>query len=250
MYLSVYLSIYLSIYLFCLSVYLSIYSVFLQDWKRRNSARLPQFPKMATSKTKQCGEASFNFRSWQHQKRSNSARLPSKMESSVHSWRPRTYAFCFFPFHLCKVLRLPRKSDARSYEVLHLSRKIILANLKMWCSKMQCSPRKSAPDLLISLMNRSLALRLPREIHFCRSSANVPRLLSFLDMLQNPHILLIFGNAQNPLCLPRRTTSERQKVVRTCGAFNILTSKFASRHNGVHFFDISTSKSAPNVMCF
>ena len=96
MYLSVYLSIYLSIYLFCLSVYLSIYSVFLQDLKRRNSARLPQFPKMATSKTKQCGEASFNFRSWQHQKRSNSARLPSKMESSVHSWRPRTYAFCFF----------------------------------------------------------------------------------------------------------------------------------------------------------
>jgi len=29
------------------------------------------------------------------------------------------------------VLRLPQKSDARSYEVLHLSRKIILANLKI-----------------------------------------------------------------------------------------------------------------------
>ena len=38
-----------------------------------------------------------------------------------------------------------------------------------------------------------------------------------------------------------------QKVVRACGAFNILTSKCASRHNSVHFFDISTSKSGPNL---
>ena len=37
--------------------------------------------------------------------------------------------FTIFPVHLSQVLRLPRKIDARSYEVLHLSRKIILANL-------------------------------------------------------------------------------------------------------------------------
>ena len=30
----------------------------------------------------------------------------------------------------------------------------------------------------------------------------------------------------------------------------IFTSKCASRHNGVHFFDISTCKSGPNVVCF
>ena len=34
------------------------------------------------------------------------------------------------------------------------------------------------------------------------------------------------------------------------GVFFILTSKCASRHNGVHFLDISTSKSSPNVRCF
>jgi len=39
--------------------------------------------------------------------------------------------FAIFPAHLSKLLRLPRKSDARSYEVLHLSRKIISANLKI-----------------------------------------------------------------------------------------------------------------------
>jgi len=31
--------------------------------------------------------------------------------------------FAIFPLHLSKVLRLPRKSDARSYEVLHLHAK-------------------------------------------------------------------------------------------------------------------------------
>ena len=35
-----------------------------------------------------------------------------------------------------------------------------------------------------------------------------------------------------------------------CIVLYILTSKCASRHNGVHFFDISTSKSGPNVKCF
>ena len=42
------------------------------------------------------------------------------------------------------------------------------------------------------------------------------------------------------------TTSEPLKVVRTPGEFNILTSKCDSRHNGVHFFEIWTSKSGPN----
>ena len=32
--------------------------------------------------------------------------------------------------------------------------------------------------------------------------------------------------------------------------FNILTLKCASRHNGVHFFDISTSKSGLSMVCF
>ena len=44
--------------------------------------------------------------------------------------------------------------------------------------------------------------------------------------------------------------SELPKVVGTPSVFNILTSKCASRHNGVHFFDISTSKSAPTMVCF
>ena len=44
--------------------------------------------------------------------------------------------------------------------------------------------------------------------------------------------------------------SELPKVARTCGGLYILTSKCASRHNGVHFFNISTSKSGPTMVCF
>ena len=43
------------------------------------------------------------------------------------------------------------------------------------------------------------------------------------------------------------STSQLLKVVRTWCVLCILTSKCASRHYGVHFFDISTSKRAPNV---
>ena len=46
------------------------------------------------------------------------------------------------------------------------------------------------------------------------------------------------------------STSQLPKVVRCWGALYILTSKCASRHNGVHFFDISTSKSGPRMVCF
>jgi len=70
------------------------------------------------------------------------------------------------------------------------------------------------------------------------------------EMLQNPHVLLTFDKVHNPLRLPRETTSERPKVLRTPQFFALLTWKSASRHNGVHFFDISTSKSSPKLVCF
>ena len=119
-------------------------------------------------------------------------------------------------------------------------------------------------------------------MHLCRSSSNVPCLPSFLEMLQNAHVLVTFDKVHNPLRLPRETISEPPKVARTCGVLYIfdfemclraktactfstsqlpkvvrtpsvlyiLTWKCASRHNGVHFFDISTSKSAPSTRCF
>ena len=44
------------------------------------------------------------------------------------------------------------------------------------------------------------------------------------------------------------STSQLPKVVRDRQFLTLLTSKCASRHNGVHFFDISTSKSGPRMV--
>ena len=46
------------------------------------------------------------------------------------------------------------------------------------------------------------------------------------------------------------STSQLPKVVRDRQFLTLLTWKCASRHNGVHFFDISTSKSGPRMVCF
>ena len=47
------------------------------------------------------------------------------------------------------------------------------------------------------------------------------------------------------------STSQLRKVVRVWCVLYILTWNCASRHNGVHFFDIiSTNKSDPRLVCF
>ena len=46
------------------------------------------------------------------------------------------------------------------------------------------------------------------------------------------------------------STSQLPNVVRSCCVLYSLKSKCASRHNGVHFFHIATSKSGPNMWCF
>ena len=46
------------------------------------------------------------------------------------------------------------------------------------------------------------------------------------------------------------STSQLQKVLRDRQFFSIFTWKCASRHSGVQFFDISTSKSGPELTCF
>ena len=160
--------------------------------------------------------------------------------------------FAIFPVHVSKVLRLPRKSDAGSFEVLHLWRKIILENLKIWCSKMQLLSgiRKSAPwppnisDEHVSctaLATRNASLQILLK---CPTPAPV------FGHARNPHVLLTFGKVRNSWRLPRKTTLQRPKMARTCDVLYILTSKCASCHNGVRFLNISTSKSAPRLKCF
>ena len=46
------------------------------------------------------------------------------------------------------------------------------------------------------------------------------------------------------------STADVLKVVRHRQSFNMLTCKCASRHSGVQFFDISSTKNASDLMCF
>ena len=69
-----------------------------------------------------------NFRSWQKQKRSNSADFLQKWKVECRADGLIPMHFAIFPVYVSKVLRLPRKIDARSHEVLHLLRKITSQN--------------------------------------------------------------------------------------------------------------------------
>ena len=277
--LSIYLSLYLSISLsFSLSFYLSIYLSFylsickleneailrdiLSFWtwqhqKRSNSARHPQFLNLTTSKTKQFCETSsfFEVDNIKNERILRDILQKWKVECRADGLVPMRFAI--FPVYLSKLLRLPRKSDARSYEVLHLSRKNISANLKIWCSKMQPLSGNLRLDLLTTLMNMSLVLRLPRKMHLCRCSSNVPRLPSFLKTLTfcplltrcaipcachaKPHLnlqkwseTLVFctfwlRNVLRATTACTFSTSQLPKVVRTWCVLYIVTSKCASK---------------------
>ena len=98
-------------------------------------------------------------------------------------------------------------------------------------------------------------------------------------MPENHHVLITFDKVHNPLRWPRETTSEQSGPNMYCfvhfdlemclaqqrralfrhlnfqkcseaSVLYILTWKYAWRHKGVHFLDISASKSAPKLVCF
>ena len=88
-------------------------------------------------------------------------------------------------------------------------------------------------EQLVEIYGTSLVLRLPRDMHLCRSSSKVPRLPRFLKLLQRPHVLITLDKGQN-LRLSE-TASDCPKLVRDYQFLTLLTWKRASRHNSVHF---------------
>ena len=203
--LSVYLSVCLSIYLtiglsdyliylsvcrsVCLSVRRSVRpsavrpSVFLKEgilpdflekWQVTDPVRNPPISELADVKKKQFCEISsiliVNVKN-------------DCMESCVQSEWPCTNGFAIFhPISL----RLPRQREARSYEVLHLSCKATSANLKIRCSKLQPSLRKSlAWPTNISDKNVSSTARATRNA----ALQVIEKLFTVHEMDWNRHFL-------------------------------------------------------------
>ena len=231
-----------------------------------------------------------NFWTWQRQKRSNPANSARLFHFKLTT--SKTKQFCETSF----------KNDTLSAG-LTASYQCVLRFFHSTCLNYCACHEKVIPGhtkccTCHAKSSLSLVLRLPRKMHLCRSSSNVPRLPSFLEMRQNPHVqngIWTSKSAPNPsvfctfdfeMCFaPQRralfrhlnfqkwseaevlctfwlrnvlrattactfSTSQLLKVLRMCGVFfAFFTDKCASRHNGARFFDISTSKSGPNMWC-
>ena len=160
---------------------------FLKFWtwqfqKRNNSARLPQFSKLAASKTKQFSETSFK-------KGKLSAELTASYPCVLQFFHSICLKYCGRHEKV-----MPAHCHAKSSQ-------------QTWrYDTPKCNPSHH-PDLLASLMNTSPVLHLPRDMHLRRSSSHVPRLPTFLKVLQNPHVLLTFRRVQNPSRPPHKITS-------------------------------------------
>ena len=119
---------------------------------------------------------------------------------------------------------------------------------------MQPLSGNKCPDLLTSLRNVSLAPRLPRKMHLCRSvphaheTATKPSCFVHFwqDALFRPlnfqrwsgHGVLCTFSVQNVLRATTActfSTSQLPKALRRWSVLCILASKSASRHNGVQF---------------
>ena len=118
------------------------------------------------------------------------------------------------------------------------------ANLKIWCSKMQPLSGNQRPDLLTSLMNMSLVLRLPREMHLWRI------------LFKCPTPAIVFGNATKPSrfahfwqgaqsLAPATRKSERPKV--TPVSFLHFWPKCGAKTWRALFRHVATSKSGPEL---
>ena len=110
----------------------------------------------------------------------------------------------------------------------------------VWCSG-GCSWKCYKTFMFCSLLKRctiSCACHAKRHLNLQKWSEPVVFLTCWLRNVLRTTTACTFS------------TSEPPKVVREWCVLYILTSKCASRHNGVHFFDISTSKSGPRMVCF
>ena len=262
-----------------------------------------------TSKMKQfCDTASF-FWTGQHPKWSNSARLiqflnlttsknnrlPSKTESWVQSWQPRTNAFCHFSSPPVESIA---RATKKSCQVIRSAAPVTQNHLRKSAPSPPNSSDQDVSCTAPATENASLqilfkcptpaivfgnATKPSRFAHFRQgapatrneiwTSKNGPYMVCFvhfdLEMCFAPqrrallrHLNFQKWSDNGVFCtfwlrhvLRAATactfsTSQLPKVLRPCGVFSFFTCKCASRHNGVHFFDIATSKSGPTMVCF
>ena len=93
----------------------------------------------------------------------------------------------------------------------------------------------------------SLVLRLPGEMHLCRSSSNVPRLPTFLKLVQKFHVLLTFGKVHT--CHTKRRFNIKKWSVHVVFLTLLLPNVLRATTRCTVFQHLNF-KSAPSMVCF
>ena len=184
---------------------------FLSFWpwqrqKRSNSARLPQSSTLTTSKTKQLCETSFKNGSW------------------VQSRRPRTSASYVFSIPSVQNIAPATKKFGQG-----LSGKIILANLKIWCSKMQplslnmfdgdvfCTAPPATQNAYLRILFATAA-KLTRLVHFWQGADHCPcQVTQRLDVKKlSEHVVFSPFSLGNPRAFFPHLTSQKWSEPKVC----------------------------------
>ena len=159
---------------------------------------------------------------------------------------------CFLTFWLGNVLRA---TTACTFSTSQLPKVV-----REWCAlcilTWKCASRHNGVHFFDISTSKS-GPRMVCFVHFDLEMCFAPqrralfRHLNFQKWSDNGVFCAFWlGNVLRATTACTFSTSQLPKVVREWCVFNILTWKRASRHNGVHFFDISTSKSGPRMVCF
>ena len=145
-----------------------------------------------------------------------------------------------------------RRALVRDLNFQKWSEPLVFFNIFTW----KCASRHNGVHFLDISTSKS-GPRMVCFVHFHLEMCFAPQRCALFGHLNlqkwsKNGVLCTFslGNVLRATTVCTFWTSQLPKVIREWCALYIFTSKCASRHNGVHFFDISTAKSGPHLVCF
>ena len=249
-----------------------------QHLKRSNSARRRQFLSLTTSKKKQFCETSFK-----------NGKLSAELTASYQCFL-RFFQSTYLKYCACHEKLMPGHTKCCTCHATPLRKSVPwppnVSHEHVFCTAP--ATENASLQILFKCPMPAIvfgnATKPSRFAHFWQGAQSLapatrndiwtsksdPHLVCFahfdLEMCHNgvhffdissaksgPHLVFCtfwLGNVLRATTACTFSTSQLPKVVRTWCVFRILTWKCPSRHNGVHFFDISSAKSGPHLVCF
>ena len=208
-----------------------------QHQKRSNSARLPQFLKLASSKNEAV------LRDFFQDNGKLSAELTASCQCVLQFFQSMSLKYC-----ACHEKVVPGHTKCCTCHTKSSSQN--------WRSDVpNATPLKESapwpPNISDEYVSCISCITPATENASFQILFKCPTPARFLEMLGNPHVLLTFDKVPNPLHRPHETTSERPKVVRTCCVFYIPDPNwFRSRGGGSYILIMYEHKGGVNPLTF